>query len=501
MNMRIDLRKSFVSYFTLQLLLATCSQIAWGQLQAGASTSNITPAIGRDIIGGFAPFASTNIHDELCVRTLVLKNDDTTLVFAVCDLLGIDRKVSELARDQILKRHGIPKSNVLISATHTHSASSALGADARDLDQQADEYQLFVVQRILDGVTRALARLEPAEIAFGSVDVPEHVHNRRWLMKPGSAPPNPFGEVEQVKMNPPRGSTHLVEPAGPIDPQVSVLAVRRLTTQEAVHEPPESYIAIFAAYSLHYVGGVPKGDVSADYFRVFSQKVASGLADESEPTQCIGMLANGTSGDINNIDFTKKSARKPAYEQINYVGTQVAQRVIPLLPSLNYSSDPILDARYAEPTIQWRQVSEQRHAWAKKTLAAGKKSERDLPYLYAQRTLKQAEYPATTTAPLQVVRIGDTCIGTMPFEVFAEIGLEFRANNPFPNAFMVELAHGYFGYLPTQRHFRLGGYETWLGTNRVVPETADVLLEKLLQMAAELKASEFKASELKAGRK
>jgi hypothetical protein len=110
-----------------------------------------------------------------------------------------------------------------------------------------------------------------------------------------------------------------------------------------------------------------------------------------------------------------------------------------------------------------------------------------LPFLYAQRVLALAEYPETTSIPLQVLRIGDISIGTMPCEVFVEIGLDFKDKSPLQPAFMVELAHGNFGYLPTPRHHKLGGYETWLGTNRLELEASDKLLAELLDMAAALK--------------
>ena len=54
---------------------------------------------------------------------------------------------------------------------------------------------------------------------------------------------------------------------------------------------------------------------------------------------------------------------------------------------------------------------------------------------------------------------------------------------------MVELNHGYFGYLPTPRQHKLGGYETWLGTNRLEPDASDKLLAELLAMSLELKDS------------
>src|SRR6266436_5511327 len=113
------------------------SETVWAQpsssvkFRAGAATSNITPPLGNPIVGGFAPFPATHIHDELHARCLVLDDGTTKLVLVVCDLLGIDRLVSDDARAALQRELGIPPDNVLIAATHTHSACSALGQDAR----------------------------------------------------------------------------------------------------------------------------------------------------------------------------------------------------------------------------------------------------------------------------------------------------------------------------------------------------------------------------------
>jgi hypothetical protein len=108
---------------------------------------------------------------------------------------------------------------------------------------------------------------------------------------------------------------------------------------------------------------------------------------------------------------------------------------------------------------------------------------------YAKWFIEIANDPETTMVPLQTLRIGNVCIGTMPCEAFAEIGLEFRSRAPFKQAFMVELAHAYLGYLPTPRHFPLGGYETWLGTNRLEPQASVKMMDQLLEMAGELKVT------------
>ncbi len=51
---------------------------------------------------------------------------------------------------------------------------------------------------------------------------------------------------------------------------------------------------------------------------------------------------------------------------------------------------------------------------------------------------------------------------------------------------MVQLAHGYIGYLPTPRHFELGGYSTWPGTNYLEPRASEKIVDLLVEMAREL---------------
>jgi neutral ceramidase len=477
-------RYSWVVLFLLGFVSAGAinGSLSAQRLKVGAAASNITPPLGGNIIGGFSPSPSTNVHDELHARCLVVDDGKTRLALVVCDLLGIHRLVSDEARRIIAERVKVPASHVLISATHTHSASSAMGQNRIQYEQKLDEYQQFVARRIADGVQRAINNLRPAQMAFGTVEAPEHVFNRRWYLKPGTMPPNPFGGIDLVKMNPGAGNANLVEPAGPTDPTISFFAFR---------EPGGAFISVFSAYSLHYVGGVGSGDISADYYGMYCDQLARLVKGEQQDPPFVALMANGTSGDINNINFRQPRPRQKSYEQMRFVADDVADKVFGALGKLKYRDDVTLDARYREPTLKCRHPTDEQMAWAKETVAAGPKVQRgaDLSYIYAQRTLRMADYPQTTTVPVQALRIGDVCIGTMPCEVFCEIGLEFKQRSALKPAFMVELNHGYFGYLPTPRQHKLGGYETWLGTNRLEQEASETLLAELVSMSEELKNS------------
>lgn len=450
--------------------------------RAGAATSNITPPLGGPIIGGFLPIPSKHVHDELHARCLVLDDGATRVAIVVCDLLGIHRAVSDAARAQVQEQTGIPPERVLICATHTHSATSALGEDRYRDEQQLDEYQTFVARRIADGVRRAANQLRPAELAFGRAEAPEHVFNRRWYLQPGKMPPNPFGGIDQVKMNPPVGSPDLLEPAGPTDPAIPFVAVR---------EPAGRPIALLACYSLHYVGGVANGDISADYFGMFSRRLEELIGEPRQDPPFVAMLANGTSGDVNNINFRQSRGRQQPYEQMRAVADDVAAKVHAAWKEVAYQKQVTLDARYRELALATRRPTDEQLAWARATLARAPdpRGGADLPRIYAERALKLAEQPERLNLPLQVLRLGEVVVATMPCEVFCEIGLEFKRRSPRQPAFLVSLAHGYFGYLPTPRQHRLGGYETWLGTNRLEVEASEKLLAALLEMTGEFPAA------------
>jgi len=455
------------------------------RLRAGAATSNITPPLGGAIVGGWAPFPATYIHDELHARSLVLDDGASRLAIVVVDSLGVPRYVLDRARHLATEHTGIPAERILISATHTHSATSALGdrwspADY-DLAPTLDAYQAFLASRIADGIRQAVANLQPAQIAWGRATLADEVFNRRWFMQPGPHLGNPFGGMDRVAMNPGVGSPHLIEAAGPTDPEIAFVAVRT---------PQGQPIAVLANYSLHYVGGVPQGHVSADYFGVFARTLARLLGEDHAESRFVAMLSNGTSGDINNVDVRGAQARLAPYERMTRVATRVAAEVYQAMQPLTWRDHVPLTAAQRTVTLQRRPITPALTAWAREALARPVDAPRHpRERIYAERIQGSAGAPPSLEVVLQAFAIGDLAITTFPFEVFAEIGLEIKAKSPFAQTFTTSLANGSEGYLPTRRQHELGGYETWLGTNRVELDAARLMTDALLQMLADLKAS------------
>jgi hypothetical protein len=242
------------------------------------------------------------------------------------------------------------------------------------------------------------------------------------------------------------------------------------------------------------VGGVGSGHISADYYGMFCRHLERLLQTEDQDPPPVAMLANGTSGDINNINFRTPRPSQGPYAQMRKVAEDVANKVHAALAKVEYRDYVTLAACYREPVIGRRQPTPEQMEWAQKKLAepAPAPGKADLPRIYAERTLRLSESPSEAPVPLQILRIGDVCLGTMPCEVLCEIGLDFKKRSPLQPALLVSLAHGYLGYLPTPRQHALGGYETWLGTNRLEPNASDKMLDTLLEMAAEVKPAAAK---------
>ncbi|WP_169973350.1 neutral/alkaline non-lysosomal ceramidase N-terminal domain-containing protein [Tautonia rosea] len=419
-------------------------------LRAGAATSNTTPALGSSLNGNMRDQLASNVHDETHARCLVLDDGTNRLAIVVVDLCMIPREVVLDAKQQIEAATGIPADHVLISATHTHSAPTCAPVFQSDT---VPGYPEFLARRISDGVRRAVNNLEPAEVAWGAGSNDRQVHNRRWHLKPEVTLTNPFGGTDKVRMNPGAGSPDLVKPAGPIDPEVWVLSARSRDGRP---------IALLANYSLHYVGGTRGGEVSADYFGMFANRVAELLdADRLDPP-FVGIMSNGTSGDINNINFREPRAARPPYEQMRLVADELATEAARVAQSLDYRSDLTLDAQTTELQLGVRLPSSEDLERARAIVEAAEGPiMTTLEQIYARESILLSEYPSTVPVTLQALRIGDLSIAAIPCEVFVEIGLQLKQESPFPSIFTISLANGYNGYLPTEAHHELGGYETW----------------------------------------
>jgi hypothetical protein len=201
-------------------------------------------------------------------------------------------------------------------------------------------------------------------------------------------------------------------------------------------------------------------------------------------------MTNGTSGNINNINFREVGESKPPYAQMRFVADTVAKNVFDAAQKLDWHDRVTLDAVTQELQLGVRKPTPEELAEAKEAVrkAVGREM-KTLPEIYARESVLIAEYPDTVPVTIQALRIGNLGIAAVPCEVFVEIGLDIKAKSALKPAFTIELANGYNGYLPTAAHHELGGYETWRARSSYLEVgAADKIQAAALELLAQLQA-------------
>jgi len=447
--------------------------------RAGAFAADVTPQqFPLNMPGGFSANGAESAHDPLHARAVVLDDGTTSLAMVVVDNLGLSPALIVEAKEIASQKTGIPVTNILVSSTHTHSAPSSGGGKEGSPEAA---YRQHLLDGLVDSIVKAHETRRPAAVGAASHPLPEEVFNRRWYLKPGKMNPNPFGKMDEVKMNPGTDPETLDRPSAPTDPDFLVLSIQDEKRQQ---------IALYASYALHYVGATPPNQVSADYFGEFARLMPSRLRGDGT---MVAMLANGASGDINNIPFTVTRPPRETFEQVRIVAQKSADAAwFAHRKITTYEKAPKLGMIERQVELRYRRPAEEDIVAARKVLGTTVKEEIDaLPRLaqhYAASVIAAAERAEETlTVPIQAIRVGDLAICGLPFEVLVEIGLELREKSPFGETMVIGLANGRYGYLPTPKQHALGGYETWLGTSTVEVGASDILTKQLLEMLGELK--------------
>jgi len=414
-----------------------------GPFRAGAAVADITPELGVSLDGLLQMLGPVKeVHDPLRARCLALDNGQTRLVLVLCDSCLISGELIEKAKALAHQKTGLAKKRMLVAATHTHMAPRLAGWVGGKIDRQ---YYELVAGRIAAGIEQAIANLAPARLGARASAQGQFLANRRWIMKPGTVPPNPFGETSDKVVMGGRPAKHRLKPAGPIDPDLTVLSVKH-----ADGKP----LALLGNFGLH-TGIFRQGVASADYFGQFSERVRELLDAESQEPPFVGIMSNGASGDIGALGGN--------FDRVEKVSDALATAAVHLAKKTDYRDRGVLAMRESEIELGVRKPSAERIAWAKKILADPTAK---LPHrrsrIFAEEMLHMAEFPDRVPVKLQALRIGNVGIVAVPGEVFAETGLAIKKASPLKPTFVISHANGWHGYIPPPEQHRLGGMEVWL---------------------------------------
>ncbi|MEW4489191.1 LamG-like jellyroll fold domain-containing protein [Thalassoglobus sp. JC818] len=421
------------------------------ELKVGAVATEVTPVDLPVLVNGsMVSRTVSDVTSKLHARTVVIDDGEERLAICVVDSCMLPKTLVDDVKALTAAKTKLKPDQILISATHTHSAPSSMGALGTSPDEQ---YVAFLRERLVNSFVAAEKQLEPAVVGWGQQYAPEYTALRRWIYRTDKPQLDPFGNsTVKANMHAARNPDDVTGESGPEDPVLSLLSFQ---------SPDGRPIALIANFSMHYFGD--KG-LSSDYFGLFSNGLQEQLShqDENSPP-FVAMMSHGCSGDIWRRDYRKiiETGESSEHQTI----TEFAEGLIGVAKTaydeIEYQPDATIDMAESRFELDYRTPDQQRLKWANEIVAEldGRLPE-TRPEIYAREQVFLDELQSTEVV-VQAVRIGDFAIATTPNETYALSGLKIKRSSPFAKTMVIELANGGDGYIPPPEQHYLGGYNTW----------------------------------------
>ena len=414
-------------------------------LLAGFRRIEITPDGPVSLAGYLNERISRGVLDPLYARLALLVSGDDSALFVQIDscLIG-DSDVDDI-KGRIESRTGIGRANVIVFASHTHTAPALMGLFGL---KKEEEYLQALKDTIVDEAIRLKADI-PVSMRTAVFDYPGLAFNRRWFLKDG-----------RLITNPPKGSPELDRPEGTVDREIGIAEFR---------DNREQLQALFVNVSNHTdtVGG---DRISADWPGYFERELGRLLGC---PVPVLTFIA--PQGNINHFEFDSPKPQIGEREAVR-IGSAYARLVAAGMSGSRPVRIDRIDGRIMTLTAGPREVSRDDLDDAEEIMKIKTESSRadltaeDLARgdiavrkIFARELLRfQREKPDSYRVPLQLLRVGPIAFAAIPGEPFAEIGLELKRlpGNGKTTVWPTALANGYFGYIPLCESFDRGGYET-----------------------------------------
>jgi len=420
----------------------TTSAAAPGNLRVGAARVDITPPADPA-----NPPSGKYAHERLYVRAIVLDNGSARAALIGADQGMLFEDVWVAASRQIAAELNCPIENIVISATHSHSAWGPGPPPFPGRGQPgggrpgaaADQAPPPIVAQMVDVVRQAKARLQPARVGFGTGFSYLNVNRdaidpetRRWTQAPNLD--------------------------GPSDKTVAVLKFEA---------PSGEPIAVYWTYAMHPVNGFLAGFTSADFPGAACRYIEQAYDDE-----VVAVFAQGASGDQNPLYLRAATNALASRSGVNITGNVLTREKIeapvrdgkvpagPLDPKVRDALERVMDSEgvlLGEEVI--RVMTETARMDASPRLSAAQNTV-TCPGRRRTDTAREAT-PGTyqdgdpVNIRLGVLRIGNVALTTVNAEIYSAIARRLKEQAPMADTFMVTLANGMAnsGYIPNDAAF------------------------------------------------
>jgi len=350
---------------------------------------------------------------------------------------------------------------VMFGASHTHCAGPACDLFISESDP---DYLRHMSRQMATAVIDAHRRAEDLLVGVGVGEAPGVAFPRRWIMKDGSQRSHPRAEQENMD-----------HPQGELDPSVGVVGVA---------DAEGNLRGAIVNFTCHGTTGLGVGGTaSADWIYFLRKGLQSAFGDD------FGVVfMQGACGDVTQVDNTAPADTVFSGPVMSRkVGLTVAGEALKELVQMEFVDQvPVAGAR---KTIELppRQPTDEQLAWAREHLDSDVKntSRWATEAIWAREWLNldriNQEEPVVP-CELQALTVGGAAFASNPGEYFCSLGLDIKRRSNFGPTFVVGLANGCIGYVPTEDAYE-GGYESQMApSSKMQPGNGEIIVDETLAL-------------------
>ena len=393
--------------------------------KAGVAVRVITPDPLLPVSGGVGqPKKAVEKKGDLFVRAVVFEKGKTKVAIVNIDNLGWSSALGDRSRSLI---KGIAPENILIGATHTHSAPDAYGFPDENGKSGADlRYLDWCVQQIADAVNEATLNLVPVSLKVAVAEAKGKIAYNYYA-------PDLY------------------------DPRCGVI--------QAIAESAKNkgkVVATLVNYAIHpEVIGSKQGILSPDLCGPLYDRIESKAGG-------VAIFMNGAQGGMvtadNRLENGKETGR---WEECIRIGNLLADEALRIIESAEVQSDPAL--RCDSRVIRFPVESEM------------------MRYILANSPIKMTSMKDNTISTrLNYLEIGSAKVLTIPGEALPNIGFYIKRKMNTNHPFLFGLTNDAFGYILTRVDFNSFKRYDYVSRTSLGEMTGEVYINETLQWLNEI---------------
>ncbi len=405
----------------LALLLILTDGVQAQTFKAGAAVRKITPDPLLPVSGGIGtPDPVTEKKGDLFVRALVLEKGGLRIAIISVDNIGWTSVLGDRSRALI---NGIQPQNILIGATHTHSAPDAYGFPDEQGKSHADlNYLEWCTKQIAEAANEALKNLQPAALKISVAEIRGKIAYNYYA-------PDLY------------------------DPRCGV--IQALAAEGTRKGTP---IATLVNYAIHpEVIGPERGILSPD--------LCGPLCDRIErKAGGVALFINSAQGGMVTADNRRENGKEANdWEECIRIGELLADEALRIIANAETETDPVISCRSGKISFPVESP--------------------EMKYIFQNTPLKfTGSSPDSVSTTICLLDIGSARILTIPGEALPNIGYYLKRKLNTANPFLFGLTNDAFGYILTKVDFNSFKRYDYITRTSLGEMTGEIFISEALKL-------------------